>query len=312
MEEGKIDVVIPTYAPDYKLFELLKKLQQQTISINRIILLHTKIEGECALHLQLQSEDIPCDYITIVSHSKEEFDHGATRHKGMCLSKGEYVLCMTQDAIPNDDQLVEKLKNALEEKEVAIAYARQIVSEKSSPIERITRDFNYPKEDSVKSIEDLERLGIKTFFCSNVCAMYRRKIYMELEGFIESAIFNEDMIYAAKVIKNKYKIAYVGSAKVLHSHSYTNYQQLQRNFDLGVSQAMNIEVFQGISSSSEGVKLVLKTRRILLEEGLRKQVLPMYVTSAYKWIGYQLGKRYHLLSPALIGKLTMNKNFWKK
>lgn len=36
----------------------------------------------------------------------------------------------------------------------------------------------------------------KTFFCSNVCAMYRRSIYEKLGGFVKHTIFNEDMIFA--------------------------------------------------------------------------------------------------------------------
>ena len=39
-------------------------------------------------------------------------------------------------------------------------------------------------------------------------------------------------------------IAYEAEARVLHSHNYTNMQQLRRNFDLGVSQAEHPEVFE--------------------------------------------------------------------
>lgn len=60
----------------------------------------------------------------------------------------------------------------------------------------------------MKSSADLERLGIKTYFCSNVCAAYCREIYCELGGFESGTIFNEDMIYAAKLIKSGYSIAY--------------------------------------------------------------------------------------------------------
>lgn len=312
MEPKKIDVIIPTYQPDQKLIELLKQLQIQSISINQIILLHTQEEKECALHLQLQNAGILCDRINITTHKKQEFDHGATRNKGMNLSNAEYVLCMTQDAIPNHNQMVECLLDGMEDKAVAVAYGRQIVSKESSYLEKITRDFNYPKESYVKSLEDLSKLGIKTFFCSNVCAMYRREIYLELKGFIEPTIFNEDMIYAAKAIRNHYKVAYVSSAEVIHSHSYTNYQQLQRNFDLGASQTMNYEVFEGISSSAEGIRLVLATQKKLIAQGMRMKIVPMYITSAYKWIGYQLGKRYTRVPKKILLKLTMNREFWEK
>ena len=53
----------------------------------------------------------------------------------------------------------------------------------------------------VKTKEDLDRLGIKTFFCSNVCAAWRREKYLELGGFVKHTIFNEDMILAGTMIK---------------------------------------------------------------------------------------------------------------
>ena len=68
---------------------------------------------------------------------------------------------------------------------------------------------------------DLPKLGVKTFFCSNVCAMYDRRTYEELGGFVESTLFNEDMIYAGHLVQAGYAIAYAADAKVWHWHNYT-------------------------------------------------------------------------------------------
>ena len=89
----------------------------------------------------------------------------------------------------------------------------------------------------MKSKEDIEKLGIKTFFCSDVCAAYKRDIFDRLGGYPDHAIFNEDMIYAHKAIMAGYSIAYAADACVYHSHNYTGVQQFHRNFDMGVSQA---------------------------------------------------------------------------
>ena len=63
-----------------------------------------------------------------------------------------------------------------------------------------TKEFN--KE---KSFKDLPILGVKTFFCSNVCAAYKKNIYDDLGGFIKRTIFNEDMI---KVDTDKFSKAF--------------------------------------------------------------------------------------------------------
>ena len=72
---------------------------------------------------------------------------------------------MTQDAMPKDDRLIEKLVEPLQG-EVAVAYARQLPREDSTPVESYTREFNYPAKSRIKSAADLDSLGIKTFFCS--------------------------------------------------------------------------------------------------------------------------------------------------
>lgn len=68
-------------------------------------------------------------------------------------------------------------------------------------------------------------MGIKTYFCSDVCAAYNRKKYIENGGFVKKAIFNEDMLYAAKVIQNGESIYYNAEARVIHSHNYNFMQQ---------------------------------------------------------------------------------------
>lgn len=64
-------------------------------------------------------------------------------------------------------------------------------------VERYGRYFNYPAKSQVKTKKDLSRLGIKTYFASNVCCAYRRDVFEKQGGFISHTIFNEDMIYAA-------------------------------------------------------------------------------------------------------------------
>ena len=166
-------------------------------------------------------------------------------------------------------------------------------------------------ESRVKEAANLPELGIKTYFCSNVCAAYRRALYVELGGFTKKTIFNEDMIYAAKLIQNGYGVAYVADARVVHSHNYTGAQQFCRNFDLAVSQKDHPEVFEGIRSEGEGIRLVKKTAEYLVKQGKIHLVPQLVYMSGCKYLGYLLGKRYRKLPKCVILKCTMNKNYWK-
>ena len=88
-----------------------------------------------------------------------------------------------------------------------------------------------------------------------MCAAYDREVYQKMGGFTERAIFNEDMIYAGTMVQNGYTVVYAADARVYHSHNYSGRQQFHRNFDLGVSQAEHPEIFEGVPSEGEGIRL---------------------------------------------------------
>ncbi len=101
------------------------------------------------------------------------------------LSRADILVFMTQDALPADEHLIGRLiKPLIENSTTGAAYARQLPAKDCNFIEKYTRSFNYPEESSVKCRKDIEKYGIKTYFCSNVCAAYDRRIYEKLGGFV--------------------------------------------------------------------------------------------------------------------------------
>ena len=301
----EVDVLIPVYRPDGKLTELLKRLKMQNYPIHRVILMNTEEK-----HFPAELTGI-WDRVEVYHLAKEEFDHGGTRDRGVRMSTADLVLCMTQDAMPADETLIEELVKPFEDPEVWAAYARQLPNEDCREVEKYTRSFNYPEQSMVKTKEDLDRLGIKTFFCSNVCAAWRREKYLELGGFVKHTIFNEDMILAGTMIKQGGKIAYCAKAKVIHSHNYSAFQQFHRNFDLAVSQTMYPEVFGGIRSESEGIKLVKKSLSYCIKIGKPWLMIQVVTQSAGKLLGYKMGQRYRSLPMWLILRCTMSPSFWR-
>ena len=305
----EIDVIIPVYRPGKELVELIERLEHQSVPVHRILLVNTEEKYWKAFEYDHPHRE-RYENIRLWHISKREFDHGKTRREAVKKSRAGIFVMMTQDAMPADEFLLERLTAPLSQKNMAASYARQLPGDDAGAVERFTRQFNYPPESRVKSAADIPELGIKTYFCSNVCAAYRRDIYEKQGGFPKRAIFNEDMIYAAGCIQAGYRIAYTAQAKVIHSHQYTNKVQVRRNFDLGVSQAEHPEIFKGVPSESEGIKLVKRTAAYLRENGKSREILPMCVTSIYKFFGYKLGKNYKRLSFRRIMKYTMNREYW--
>lgn len=304
-----IDIIIPLYKPGKELFTLLDRLESQTIPVNSIILMNTE---EKYFQRLVYGTDFSHKYknVKVFHLSKREFDHGRTRRRGVSKSSAEIFVMMTQDAMPEDEFLLERLVEHLKD-DVAVSYARQISGPDSDVLEQFSRRFNYPDQSCVKSGEDLERLGIKTYFCSNVCAAYRRDIYDQLGGFVKHTIFNEDMIYAAGAVKAGYRIAYEAEGKVIHSHNYNCRQQFHRNFDMGVSQAQHPEIFAGIKSESEGMRMIKSAVSYLREQHLSKKIPYFYLQCFCKYAGFLLGKHYKRLPRGLVLKCTASPDYWQ-
>lgn len=305
MEKKTVDIIIPTCKPGREWKSLIKMLDEQTYPVRKICIMNTGKENWNPVY------ETWSDKMTVCHLTAEEFDHGKTRDSAARMSDADYLLFMTQDAVPADRKMVEELVEALEQAEdVRAAYARQLPAKGCRLAEQYTRQFNYPPESRVKRKKDLTELGIKTYFCSNVCALYDRKTYLELGGFVKKTIFNEDMIFAGKLIQSGYAVAYAADARVIHSHNYSAIQQFHRNFDLAVSQADHPEVFEGIRSEGEGIRLVKKTAGWLCGQGKPWLVIGLVWNSGWKYLGYLLGKRYRHLPMSVVRRCSMNKKYW--
>lgn len=290
MENKTVDVIIPAYHPGKEFATLIKRLEKQSVPIHRIIVMNTE---ESMWNKEWEKLS---DVMEIHHLAKSEFDHGGTRAQAAELSDADVMIFMTQDAMPADRELLAELLKALEQDEnIAAAYARQLPNAECSFVERYTRAFNYPDRSVVKTKKDMDQYGIKTFFCSNVCAAYKKDIYQKQGGFVRRTIFNEDMIYAGGLIQAGYGIAYAAEAKVIHSHNYNCMQQFHRNFDLGVSQAEHPEIFEGVPSEGEGMRLVKKTLSHLVRSE-KIWLIPGFVMQcAGKYAGYLAGKNFRRL-----------------
>lgn len=307
-----VDIIIPTYKPDDRFLESLRRLSKQSVKPNNIYIINTDRAIWDGLDMDNKIKNLSLDIGIDISHiDKKDFDHGASRNLGVSKSKAEYFVCMTQDALPKDKALIEELIKPMSD-EIKLSYARQEAYKEASEIEKFTRSYNYPEVSAVKSEADKDIYGIKLYFCSNVCAAYERETFEKLGRFKEGLILNEDMIYAACVLKSGKKLMYSAAAVVYHSHDYSARQQFERNFDIAVSQLMYKEYFEGLKSESEGIKLVKKTALHLIKKGKLLSVFKLIYISGAKYLGYKKGKNYPKLTKEQRIKCSMNKSYWER
>jgi len=307
MDNVSITAIIPTLNGGETFRHLLAQLAVQTQAIDELLVIDSNSDDDTV--------SIAMEYgAKIISIPKADFDHGSTRTRAAKTSSGDYLLFFTQDAIPENNMLVELLlAPLLQADNVALSYGRQLANPDASLFATTLRLFNYPEKSEVRSFADKTKKGLKTAFVSNSCALYRRKSLAETGFFDEGLIFGEDTCVAGKLLVSGYKIAYVARATVFHSHNYTLAEEFHRSFDIGVlhhTQSWLPKTFG--KAEGEGIKYIrfelaciLKKRKFLL--------IPIFFCrNLAKFSGYKLGNKYYVLPQWLSEKLSMNKTWWSR
>lgn len=248
------------------------------------------------------------DVVTIPSSN---FNHGGTRNLAVNNFINEYdiVIFLTQDSIPQSG-FIEKIIEVFEDEQVACAYGRQLPHSNANPLATHARYFNYPQKNYVCGLENIPKMGLKTVFMSNSFSAYRLSVFSKLDGFPSNTILCEDMYYTAKAIQSGYKVAYVSSAMVQHSHNYTPVEEFKRYFDIGVFHRNEPWIRRDFGGAEgEGKKFIMSELQFLLKNA------PLWVPLAFinnfmKIVGYKLGQQYQKLPAKLVRKLSMHKRYW--
>ncbi len=307
VQQMQISVIIPTLNGAEPFAELLRQLAQQTVTADEILVFDSASDDDtCNVAEAYGARVIPVD--------RADFDHGATRSMAAKEARGELLLFFTQDAVPADSDLIEKLITPLLQNEsVAISYGRQLPLPDASLSAAALRSFNYPEHSVVKEFADREQLGLKTAFVSNSCAAYRKTYLEEVAFFPEKLIFGEDTCTAGRLLQKGYKIAYVAGAEVYHSHNYGLGEDFRRSFDIGVLHAIEHWLPDTFGrAEGEGLRYIQYELAIILRQK-KIHLLPLFFCrNLTKFIGYKLGSKYDILPRCLLPRLSMNSSWWHR
>lgn len=277
----RISLIIPTLNAGLNIERLLTSLLEQDVQPEEIIIIDSSSEDktvETAERLGAKVIIIP----------RRDFNHGRTRNIAAMESKGDTLMFMTQDAMPYNKEFIRKLIVPLEMPDIAAAFGRQMPGPDASPLDAFLREFNYPENSMVKGLDDAGRYGIKTFFFSNVCSAIKKDLFIKA-GMFPDVRANEDMLIAAKLILNNYRIAYVHDAMVIHSHDYSLLEQFMRYYNIGSSLRRNKWILKYAQAEDEGMRFIREQIGFVVKS--RKYIWMPYMFLEYlvKYAGYRIG-----------------------
>lgn len=300
----KIQVIIPIYKPDHKLIELLKKIKEQSIEDIPLLIIDSGSNDE----YKSEIKNMNC---LVKKIDVKTFNHGGTRQMGanMFPDKDIYIF-LTQDAILSNEKSIENIVKVFDNFNIGCAYGRQLPHKDANLFSSYARLFNYKDKSYIYSINDKEKYGIKTAFNSNSFAAYRRKALNEIGGFPIDTILSEDMYVAAKMLLNKWSVAYCSDAMVYHSHNYTIWQEFKRYFDIGVFYSRESwikDTFGG--AEGEGKKYIISEFKYLIKRNI-VLIFPMIIRDIMKFFGFRLGMKERFINKHIKRKISMTKNFW--
>jgi len=237
-----------------------------------------------------------------------EFGHGKTRNLALKYAKGEFIVFLTQDAVPVDSKWLSNMIKCFKDKKVAGVFSKQIPRKNAKITEMFFYNWWFNDKKIIRPCEEKKGLIEKIFF-SNVSSCVRKSIFRKI-GFDENLIMSEDQEWAKDVFYAGYKTVYEPESIVIHSHDYTLKQVFQRYFDSAYSLSVITKgKFRNFTKIGSGY-MIKEMIYVLKKKPWFIFYLALY--DLCKIIATTLGIYQYILPLWMKKTFSMHKYYWKK
>jgi glycosyltransferase involved in cell wall biosynthesis len=238
------------------------------------------------------------------------FSHGRARNLGVQNACGDYVVFMSQDAVPRDTVWLVELIAPFKNPQVAAAFSRQVPRPDANPMECFFLETHFPPgEPRLMRRNGHETLRFqRDVFFSNVSSAACRDILLRFP-FDESLIMSEDQRFALDIIQAGLAVVYAPASIVRHSHDYSWIQVLRRYFD-SVYSLTQIFDRHGVSCSARLGAAYLRQEFAMM---IRRHPLYLPRYAAYvlaKTLGTVLGHAAERLPRWLVRQVSLHSYYW--
>lgn len=253
----------------------------------------------------------------------EVFGHGRTRNLAISLVKGDFIVLLTQDALPSSRYWLANLVGAVQQRDdIAAAFGKQLPCREADPYTArdLIAHFNkFLKWPSVLRLDDPERYQSDQsyrrvlHFFSNSNSCIRRSVWEKFP--FPDVNYAEDQMWARTIIENGYAKAYSDEAAVYHSHQYSVLDSGRRAFDESMALSSAFGFLPCSTVASAFIETVLRTRYDWsYSRSLRKTrehlfwVLRSPIHNLSQQLGFYLGGKSEKLPDWLVRRISLDRS----
>ncbi len=224
--DGKVSVVIPTYNAGDDMPVMLKLLNHQTgIGQIEIIVIDSGSKDGTAEYAEAMGAKVH-------RISQAEFSHSYARNLGAESATGEYLLFMTQDAIPDGEDWICRLMQPVMNSGAIAVSCREKFKPGCDLFGQISI-WNHSQYMGILQTDRLLKLPTKATYDSlrknaqlnDVTCLINKEVFLK---FKYRGDYAEDLDLGLRLIKDGYTLALLSKVQVNHSHTRTPLYHMKR------------------------------------------------------------------------------------
>ena len=241
----RVSVLIPTLQAEPWLDGLLRALAAQRVG-----------GGSELVVVDSDSTDRTRELVTAAGGRLEriprtEFGHGRTRNRLAERARGELLVFLSQDALPEGEDFLARLVGPLAEEDVAGATARLLPREDDDPLTTRTA-LDAPEASAEPRVWGPADLGSDTVHFNDVASAVRAEVLRALP--FPDVAFGEDVLWAEGALRAGWRLAFVPGAVARHAHAYGPAQAYRRyRTDAAFHRERGVRLRPGLASVLRGI-----------------------------------------------------------
>ena len=297
----RVSVCYPIKNPDGKLKQSIAKVLRQIGDFDTEIILINSNPSNPFI-----ASDFSTSRIKTVNIRPQDFGHGKTRNLVLDHASSEFIVFLTQDAVPkNNEWLNELIAPFKEDRLIVGTFSRHAAHAEHPSFVNAELDLHF---DFHKEFGSLRKLNDEISLISNQAVYFQalhffsnnsscvRRSYFSNHPFKE-VDFSEDQIWAKEALENGMRLAYADKSIVFHSHFFSGFEAFRRAIDEGqaLKSAFGYEV---VSSTSHLLRhaYALSKRRVKANDKTHKHRqkisnFDLIFSALLEAVGYWLGAR---------------------